>query len=92
MRETALSVMGLPAFWLLDLLDMIVTPVNIEVVLEALRCRNSLLETVLSESLLAGHDMQSVHARSPSSLATCSEFFCYTVGPGIIHLYLKLLF
>ena len=84
--------MRLPEFWLLDLLDMFVTPLNIEVVLEALRCRNSLLETVLSESLLAGHDMQSVHARSPSRLATGSEFFCYTVGPGIIHLYLKLLF
>ena len=75
--------MRLPEFWLLDLLDMFVTSLNIEVVLEALRRRNSLLETVLSESLLAGHDMQSVHARSPSSLATCSEFFCYTVGPAI---------
>ena len=82
--------MRLSEFWLLDLLDMFVTPLNIEVVLEALRRRNSLLETVLSESLLAGHDMQSVHARSPSSLATCREFFCYTVGPRIIHLYFKL--
>ena len=92
MREAALFVMGLPGFWLLDLLDMFVTSLNIEVVLEALRCRNSLLETVLSESLLAGHGMQSVHARSPSSLATCSKFFCYTVGPRIIHLYFKLFF
>lgn len=82
--------MRLSEFWLLDLLDMFVTPLNIEVVLEALRRRNSLLETVLSESLLAGHDMQSVHARSPSSLAKCREFFCYTVGPRIIHLYFKL--
>ena len=61
MREAALCVMRLPAFWLLDLLDMIVTPFHIEVILEALRRRNSLLETVLSEFLLAGHDMQSVH-------------------------------
>ena len=61
MREAALSVMRLPGFWLLDLLDMFVTPFHIEVILEALRRRNSLLETVLSEFLLAGHDMHSVH-------------------------------
>ena len=53
--------MRLPEFWLLDLLDMIVTPFHVEGILEALRRRNSLLETVLSEFLLAGHDMQSVH-------------------------------
>jgi len=40
MREAALCVMRLPAFWLLDLLDMIVTPFYVGVVLEAFRRRS----------------------------------------------------
>ena len=90
MREAALCVMRLPEFWLLDLLDMIVTPFHVEVMLEALRRRSSLLDTALAKSPFAGQDMQSEHARGPHSLVMCDEFVCYTVGPAIIPLCFEL--
>ena len=67
MREAALCVMRLPAFWLLDLLDMFVTPFHVEVMVEPLHRRRSLLDVALSKHSLAGHDMQPMHARSPKS-------------------------
>ena len=90
MREAALCVMRLPEFWLLDLLDMIVTPFYVGVVLEAFRRRSSLLDTTPAKFPFAGQDMQSVHARSPHSLVKRDEFVCYTVGPTILPLCFEL--
>ena len=67
MREAALCVMRLPAFWLLDLLDIFVTPFHVEVMIDSLRRRRLLLDAALSKHSLAGHDIQPMHARSPKS-------------------------
>lgn len=65
MREAALCVMRLPEFWLLDLLDMIVTPSHVEVMVESLRRRRSLLDVALSKHSLAGHDMHAHACTKP---------------------------
>ena len=45
----------------------VVTPSHVEVMVESLRRRRSLLDVALSKHSLAGHDMQPMHARSPKS-------------------------